>query len=234
MEVKPEPAEASRASKPPWRSRLPHRRAAAVCLVIIVVVALAVGAYCVVTRDDGSSAAGGSGQSQSGGVPPIVDSTSPVRAYVQGTYRYDGPGGSFTQSFAGSLNFSGTCAEYGKSGFGGRFETPYALYPAGTKLDHSLTGTVTVREYRGPRTYQASDLTGELGARDGSGTSVGFMSVSSPAQVTVTVKPDGAGEVTFAGRDLGNLKVQAPISGSLAWNCQDVRLKVGAYSLNAY
>ena len=177
----------------------------------------------------------GTAQSQSSQTSPfyapgiILDLQAPLRPVVEGTFTYNGPGGTFVQRFRGVFDTEGTCADYAK-GAGGRLQTPYALYLKGTKLQRSLNGRVTIAAYKGPGIYTSTQVEGELGARDGNGKPVGSTSPGAKATFLVTTKADGSGSVTFTGPNAGG----QTISGVMSWTCEDSHIDLNAYSLTPY
>lgn len=205
------------------RKLRPFLLAAAVLAVAAIVVAL--------------SSCGDEESSPQGASELILDPSAPVRPIVTGTYEFHGPEGSFTQPFVGKLLYNGPCATYGREGGTGVFSSPYALYPTGTKLDHSLSGAgVTISNYKGPGEYTsaANQLTGSLSARDGNGAEVGTASVTYDSSFTFTAKADAGGRIHFEGQNRAESSSDQRVSGTLTWTCKDTRLSQSAYSLNAY
>jgi hypothetical protein len=162
----------------------------------------------------------------------VLDLQAPVRPVVEGSFTYNGPGGPFVQRFRGVFDFEAGCESYIK-GSSGRFQTPYALYLKGTKLQRSLTGRVTVAAYKGPGPYTSAQMEGDLGARDGNGAMLGTTSSGARGTFLLQTRSDGSGSVTFTGPDVSNGREQT-ISGVLNWTCEDARIDLSAYTLTPY
>jgi len=111
-------------------------------------------------------------------------------------------------------------------------ESLCALSP-GTKLDRSMSGGVTVYGLQGAGSYRGTlsqawslarrrRLVPRLHGRQ------------LPIRNRVSIRSDGSGSVTFLRQRQPEPECPGGHRGTITWNCQDVRINLNAYSLNAY
>ena len=217
-------------------------RAPAIVVVTVVVVAVGCG------DDEGSSSkpateAAPASTSEKAASPTgargldklVTDPRQRLRPVVRGKFEYASAKANFTQRFIGRFP-APNCDAYGRKGEGGKFSTPYILYPKGTRLSPSMNAGVTIKNYGGPGNYDNSGpaLTGSIGARDADGSSLSQLSAVNFSEVKFTAAKDAGGRIYFSGDDLQNRGANDDVSGQIYWTCSDERIDTDAYETNPY